>query len=262
MVLNNPLRYFEKGILDELRNVKYHNTDDIFGFVSGRSTHDAYFELRSILQTEKNTKVTFVDFRKAYNTVDRKLLLKIIKPKVDNEMFNCLERIVNLQNVKIVNRYLICKNGVPQGSAVSPLLFNHYVDCLISVMKLMMPGLKRVIAYADDLALIGDVDYKMLTRIAKEFSLVLNLTKSATFNWRTRSLPHRKTYTYLGTKIKSDGTTIGKGKVVCKMKMIAKQASKYGKVFPIKSFRLLLSVAGGSHNFFEKDSRSCKSYQR
>ena len=221
MVLNNPLRYLEKGILETLRKSSYRNDDDIFGFRTSRSTHDAYAEVKNILLTEKDTKITFLDFSKAYNTVDRALLLKIMKIKLDPETFKCVEKIVNNQNVEITNRFISCEAGVPQGSSISPLLFNHYVDSLITVLKKRMPGLGRVISYADDLALIGEVDYKVLVRITKEFSLKLNPKKSATFNWRTREIPERKTYMYLGTRLKSDGTTYGKSRVLEKMRTVA-----------------------------------------
>ena len=108
MVLNNPLRYLEKGLLDNLRNATYRNADDIFGFIVGRSTHDAYTELRDILKDDSDTKITFLDLSKAYNTVDRQLLLKIMKLKLDSESYNCVENIVNRQNIKVINRYIKC----------------------------------------------------------------------------------------------------------------------------------------------------------
>jgi hypothetical protein len=59
MVLNNPLRYLEKGLLEELRKVKYQNADEIFSFVANKSTHDAYHELRVTLEEKRDTKVSF-----------------------------------------------------------------------------------------------------------------------------------------------------------------------------------------------------------
>ena len=252
MVLNNPLRYLEKGLLATLKDMKFTNTNDLYGFITGRSTHDAYDELKTILKDNQKTKVTFLDFSKAYNSVDRRLLLRIMRSKLDYDTYACVENLVNKQNVKIYNRYLVSDYGVPQGSAISPILFNHYVDCMITVLKKKMPRLQRIIAYADDLVLIGEIDYKMLIKITKNFSLSLNPKKSATFNWRTRNLPMRKTYCYLGTKIKSNGMSIGECNIVKKMQNVAKQTKRFSIKYPVKALRLLLAIGGGVHKFYDK----------
>lgn len=62
----------------------------------------------------------------------------------------------------------------------------------------------------------------------------------------------RKTYCYLGTKIKRDGTTIGMCNIAKRMQKIAKQTSSFGKAYPVRSLRLLLSIGGGIHNFYDK----------
>lgn len=79
------------------------------------STHEAYNDLKSILTADNDTKVTFLDFSKAYNSIDCDLLLRLMKPKLDDKTYACIEKIIQSQNIKTFKRYLSCKNGLPQG---------------------------------------------------------------------------------------------------------------------------------------------------
>ena len=49
-VINTPLRLLEKGLIQHLKRVKLNNEAEMFGFIAGKRTHDAYRVLKSHLE--------------------------------------------------------------------------------------------------------------------------------------------------------------------------------------------------------------------
>ena len=179
--LNLPLRLFEKSLLSVVRSCAYSHTDSIYGFVPHRSTHMAYNDLRDHLENNLKSPTLFIDFPKAFNCASRKKLSKIIKNKRNGLAQKLLIQILEKHNVDILGEKYQSDSSVPQGSSLSPILFNHLIDSLISDLIAKQPNLK-VIAYADDMAIIGRVDLKHLTQIALDHGLQLNKRKCITFN--------------------------------------------------------------------------------
>ena len=112
-----------------------------FGFIPGRSTMDAIFALRQLVEKYKegqqNLHCIFIDLEKAYDRIPRE------------EMWNCLrEKRVCEKYVRLIQdmykgskMQIRCTTGtteafnvtvgVHQGSALSPLLFAIVMDSLI-----------------------------------------------------------------------------------------------------------------------------------
>lgn len=108
-------------------------TDAQFGFRQGVGTVDAIFSLQSIIEkhlsNNKKLYCCFVDYRKAFDSVNRNFLFKkLIKLGVRGKMFQSILSLY--KNVKSCVKYknnfsefFNVEQGVLQGEALSPLLF-------------------------------------------------------------------------------------------------------------------------------------------
>ena len=147
--IHSQLRYFidRTGLLHTNQH----------GFRSGKSTGSAIFqyvkELYNNLETSDITVSTYIDYKKAFDTVSHEILLKKLslygfsKHSVtwfNNYLSNRLQRtLVNGH----VSRSKSVKYGVPQGSTLGPTLFIIYVNDLfyhpgVDESKLLMYAYK------------------------------------------------------------------------------------------------------------------------
>ena len=104
------------------------------GFRRNRSTIDHIFCIRQIIEKkwEYNEEVhqLFLDFKKAYDSVRREVLYKILiefgipKKLVRLIRMSLTERYSRVRVGKNVSDRFLIRNGLKQGDALSPLLFN------------------------------------------------------------------------------------------------------------------------------------------
>ena len=125
------------------------------GFRRGRSTVDQVTlltqDIEDSFQNNEKAGVVFLDLTAAYDTVwHRGLHLKLLRIIPDRHMVGfIMEMLSNRSFVVHTNdgqrsRLRIMKNGVPQGSVLSPMLFNIYISDLPETTS-------RKYGYADDL---------------------------------------------------------------------------------------------------------------
>ena len=79
----------------------------------------------------------FIDLHKAYDNVDRNILFKLLEEKrIPNNVIKLLQNMYSKFRVTIDGiNWIDTKNGLPQGSCLSPLLFNIYIDGLLEALE-------------------------------------------------------------------------------------------------------------------------------
>ena len=233
ILLNRLLKYIHKFKLISANQI---------GFMKGSRTSDHIFLLQTIIEkvVKKNKKklyTAFIDFKKAYDTVDRDKLFKRLQALEINGPF--LKNIMALYEkpsykIKLNKGYLdpIRSNlGLKQGCPLSPILFNLYIDDVKDAfdnhcdpIKIQDEKLYHFL-YADDLVLLSNSAQGLqrsldkLADYADKRSLTISIKKSKTmifnlqgrllkekFNIKGESLEPVKTFCYLGFEMTPSGT--------------------------------------------------------
>ena len=224
-------------ILEKLiyvRTVSFLNKNSIliptqYGFRNSHSTTHALLDVVNNAYNNINdnnfTALIFIDLKKAFDTVNHSILIRKLSHYgirgIANDLFSSYlhdrKQFVKIENVK--SDMKVTEYGVPQGSALGPLLFLLYVNDLSSCSS-NSPRL-----FADDTCLIvNDSSYvKLIEKVNEEIrsvskwmnanKLTINMTKSNILvispklnkfcfynssNYPTTSIPIITTARYLG----------------------------------------------------------------
>ena len=134
-----------------------------FAYKEGKSVEDAVNVLLhtvlSHLDSGKNyTRLLFVDFSSAFNTMQPHILLKrLYDMNVNSKLIQWIysyltsrPQYVKLKNVK--SDVLVTNTGAPQGCVLSPLLFTLYTNNCESLSESC-----HIIKYADDTVIVGNI---------------------------------------------------------------------------------------------------------
>ena len=120
-----------------------------FGFRRKRSTHMALIflidKLTQAIENSENVIGVFLDFSKAFDTVDHKILLDKLYHygvrgcvhKWFSSYLTDRQQFVTFNGVKSRNQLIKC--GVPEGSILDPLMFLIYINDLASVCQCTFP---------------------------------------------------------------------------------------------------------------------------
>ena len=198
------------------------------GFRKGYSTTDQIFNLYAMVQkclSRKGRKlyVAFVDFRKAFDTVNHQLLLEVIHNEgVDGRFFNALKSMYSslISCVRIGSEFselFECPLGVRQGCVLSPTLFSMFINILAKQVTAdgvhgvqLLPTMLElfILLFADDVALIAEtpgglqVQLDILKRCCDELNLTVNRSKTKIMVFRKGGfLSKRERWLYEGEVI-------------------------------------------------------------
>ena len=148
--------------------------------------------------SKKHLFVCFVDFKKAYDSVRRDLLMRCLADMGlhDHMLTAIVSMYWNAALVPVaqgqVGQPFDSTRGVKQGDPLSPLLFGIFIDRLEKWFEQRLPGcgvqigeqLVRLLLYADDLALLAEKPVQLqqlllvLHQFCTEFDLEVNVSKT------------------------------------------------------------------------------------
>ena len=138
--------------------------EDQAGFRRLRSTEDQLIRLTQSIsdgfqaKPALRTVLALLDFSKAYDRVWKNdllntLLLKGVSTRIVRWVAGFLSnRLAKVRLNGILSRPQVLREGLPQGSVLSPLLFLFFIDSL----RDSVPAGVEVSLYADDVALCGE----------------------------------------------------------------------------------------------------------
>ena len=119
--------------------------DSIHGNRSKRGCHTAIGELKLLMQLKKrstkNSYATFIDFSKAFDSIDRETTLWILEQynvgsNIRNYIANVwLDQKFTLRHKNFLSSLLDIEQGVTQGDTDSPIIFNIVVDAVVAHWK-------------------------------------------------------------------------------------------------------------------------------
>ena len=197
-----------------------------FGFKKGTSAMDAVTTMTSVLAywLEKGRKAytAFIDFKGAFDRVDRQLLFKKLSNRgipmafitVLRDMYTDTKAAVSIGS-NISEPFRIT-NGVKQGDPLSPLLFCLFIDDLEDNITMKdVPGLPlattgvRCLAFADDLVLIASKPFELegylykLANYERNNKLTVSVEKSkvVVFDYRKGTLDKEECFQFNGKKL-------------------------------------------------------------
>ena len=195
---------------------KWENSNNILldnqnGFRKNRSTVDHVMTITSIIETrklnKKNTFAAFIDFRKAYDNINRNLLFEKMRHLgINGSMYKALIAIYD--NVRcsvrlngIYTEWFEVRCGIKQGCALSSILFNLYINDLLQRLNELNVGIDiegqklSVLAYADDVVLLAETESDLQVLLDElnlwciNNKMEINQGKSKIMHFRNPSTP-------------------------------------------------------------------------
>ena len=194
--------------------------DEQNGFRKKRSTLDHLTTLTSIIETRKkarkSTYCAFIDFQKAFDTVNRDILWqKLQNVGIKDKLFASIRALYDkvMCTVRIngfSTDWFEVKCGLKQGCPLSPVLFSFFINDLALKMKGTDVGVVcgeekvNILLFADDIVLLAEnpndlqVLLNILSTWCKLNGMVINGTKSNIVHFRTPSVPRTDTVFTIG----------------------------------------------------------------
>ena len=173
--------------------------DFSYGFREGRSPHQAIGDLRKWIMNSNINWILDADIRGFFDNIDHKLLMKIIRKRVNDGAL--LRLIGKWLKAGIVDGEVLFypEQGTPQGGVASPCLANIFLHHVLDewyekVVKPKMKGCTFLVRFADDFVIGCELEEDtktlmfMLSMRFQRFGLELHpdKTKVVEFQWNSR----------------------------------------------------------------------------
>jgi sorting nexin-29 len=239
-LLPTTMKVFCRVILNRIKKAVDNITrQEQAGFRAGKSCTDQIFTLRQILEqsVEWNScvYVNFIDFEKAFDSIHRESLWKILRHHgIPQKIVNVIRTLYINPNCRVVcgnnlTESFLVRTGVKQGCLLSPILFVLAMEWVLKeTLKEQKRGIRWTLTstledldYADDVGLLSSrhQDMQEKTTIFKEtaeyLGLKINKKKSKVMKINNRTdtpikidnepLEETETFDYLGSKVAKDG---------------------------------------------------------
>jgi hypothetical protein len=147
-------------------------SDSQAGFRRNRNTWNKIWQLRNLIEHQNLNKkpihIIYLDLAKAYDSVEHWAIKQILsKYGFNKEFTKIIQDICKNNTAEIITAYgntskIEIGRGLPQGSPISPILFDLFLDPLLQLIEENQLGIQieeenyNVLAYADDMALVAD----------------------------------------------------------------------------------------------------------
>ena len=198
------------------------------GFRSGRSCIDHMYVLTTVLRNRKeqgkDTFLAFIDYKKAFDSVNRNMLFfKLASIGVTRNIYRAIVSLYSNPTSRVVlndmeTEYFSCPLGVKQGDCLSPTLFAVYINDLANEIKNAGLGIPigdevaeafalnlSVLLYADDLVCMAESEENLQAILyiveewCRKWRLEVNMAKTNIMHVRRKRRPQSK-FTFLFDK--------------------------------------------------------------
>ena len=240
-LLSIPGKVFNRVILDRIKEAADKLLrDNQAGFRKHRSCTDQIASLRLIIEQSREWNspllVNFIDYEKAFDSIDRKSLWKIMQRYgIPQKIVNLIEKMYKDTSCKVLHEGQMTdgfkiNTGVRQGCLLSPFLFILAIDWIMKVAT----GSRRNgiqwtlweqlddLDFADDIALLSHSHQQLqaktteLEKLSSSVGLKIHPGKSKILRINSQAQPITiknqvledvKTFTYLGSIVDETGGT-------------------------------------------------------
>ena len=239
-LMSHATKILLKILMMQMKNkIKPEIVDEQYGFTANKSTRNAIFILRTIIErtieVKHNIYLCFLDYTKEFEKVKHDLLFQILeKFDIDGKDLRLLQNLYWDQKATMkvnndIGEYINIKKGVRQGCVLSPDLFNIYGETILRNLE-DMKGVKvgdyncNNLRYADDTVLIASTNEDLqrmvdvVSRESTKMELSLNVKKTecmsisknknlpvCNLKINGKSIKQVERFNHLGSTITSDG---------------------------------------------------------
>jgi hypothetical protein len=185
------IKYIESLLTSKLKmNAKRYVSKKQYGFMEKVSIEECKMEVNKIIQelrkgssNRKRPRVMFVDLKNAYDSVNREIIYEILRGKkiLNEKEITLLKWIYENIEIKLGEKKVRTGKGVPQGLINSPILFNIYINSIITELESYHIECRL---YADDMIVFTndkqecEKAIKLLEEKTQQLKMTINKEKS------------------------------------------------------------------------------------